>query len=44
MLYINSIGINHIDSTNDNSGIKDDSVLYEDLAEDENEEEEEDEE
>jgi len=38
MLYINSIGINHIDSENDNSGVKDDSVLYEDLAEDEKDE------
>lgn len=38
MIYMNSIGINHIDSENDNSGVKDDSVLYEDLAEDEKDE------
>ena len=38
MIYMNSIGINHIDSTDDNSGTKDDSVLYEDLAEKEKEE------
>ena len=38
MIYMNSIGINHIDSTDDNSGSKDDSVLYEDLAEEEKEE------
>lgn len=38
MIYMKSIGINHIDSENDNSGVKDDSVLYEDLAEEEKEE------
>lgn len=38
MIYMNSIGINHVDSTDDNSGSKDDSVLYEDLAEEEKEE------
>ncbi len=38
LIYINSIGINHIDSGNDNSGSKDDSVLYEDLQEDEKKE------
>lgn len=38
LIYINSIGINHIDSGNDNSGNKNDNVLYEDLAEDEKDE------
>ncbi|MBQ7962200.1 MAG: LCP family protein [Clostridia bacterium] len=38
MIYMNSIGINHVDSTDDNSGSKDDSVLYEDLAEEEKKE------
>lgn len=38
MIYMKSIGINHIDSENDNSGVKDDSVLYEDLQEDEKKE------
>ncbi|MBR5234106.1 MAG: LCP family protein [Clostridia bacterium] len=38
MLFINSIGINHVDPEKDDSGAKDDSVLYEDLAEDEKEE------
>lgn len=38
MIYMNSIGINHVDSSDDNSGSKDDSVLYEDLAEEEKEE------
>ena len=38
MIYMKSIGINYVDSENDNSGVRDDSVLYEDLKEEEKQE------